>query len=210
MQPEDRWWREASIEFALSVPFRQLIVSTTNYRGNKDPGLELTPAAGDECGEDSTPIAWAGSERPSISAGNYRRRLAPSAVDPGGVLALASEQAKASRAGHLAQRAPRLADAEGLAIRVAPKEQKCGTFVMLAETKKRGKKREKQKKTGAEGAGAAPEAPERRRRRRRRKRKKVGTLLRPSNSVRVVPKHHHHEWSCAEKMPKIGLFGPEK
>ena len=44
----------------------------------------------------------------------------------------------------------------------------------------------------------------------RRKRKKVGTLLRPSNSVRVVPKHHHHEWSCAEKLPQIGLFGPKK
>jgi hypothetical protein len=81
---------------------------------------------------------------------------------------------------------------------------------MLAETKIKRKKEEKKKKTGAEGAGTAPEAPERRQRRRRRKRKKVGTLLRPSNSMRVVPKHHRHEWSCAEKMPKIGLFGPKK
>ena len=68
---------------------------------------------------------------------------------------------------------------------------KIGTFFMLAETKKREKKREKKEKN-------------------RRRRKKVGTLLRPSNSVRVVPKHHHHEWSCAEKMHKIGLFGPKK
>jgi len=82
---------------------------------------------------------------------HQRRKLPPTTGSvrgrPGGVL---SEQAKASRAGHLAQRVARLADAEGLAIRVAPKEQKCGTFFMLAETKKREKKRKKKKKTGAE------------------------------------------------------------
>ena len=88
--------------------------------------------------------------------------------------------------------------------------QKRALFSCWQRPKKEKKRGKKKKKTGAEGAGTAPEAPKRRRRRRRRKRKKVVTLLRPSNSVRVVPKHHHHEWSCAEKMPKIGLFGPEK
>ena len=38
----------------------------------------------------------------------------------------------------------------------------------------------------------------------------MGTLLRPSSSLRVVSKRHHHEWSCAEKLPQIGLFGPKK
>ena len=63
--------------------------------------------------------------------------------------------------------------------------QNWALFSCWQRPKKEEKRGKKKKKTGAAGAGTAPEAPERRRRRRRRKRKKVGTSLRPSNSVRV-------------------------